>query len=134
MATQFPPSPQSRESPLATLSRQARETAPASESRLAGESGLSADSAAADEARVRRVSPLRRLATLPLYAWRWVFTPLFPGGSAPYGCRYEPSCSHYAEEAIKTHGILRGSVMAAWRVLRCNPWSHGGYDPVRPPR
>jgi putative membrane protein insertion efficiency factor len=78
------------------------------------------------------VSALRRLATLPLYAWRWVFTPLFPGGSAPYGCRYEPSCSHYAEEAIKTHGILRGSVMAAWRVLRCNPWSHGGYDPVRP--
>jgi len=84
---------------------------------------------------VRRVSALslvRRLFTLPLYAWRFVFTPLFPGGSAPYGCRYEPSCSHYAEEAIKTHGILRGSVMAAWRVLRCNPWSKGGHDPVRP--
>ena len=47
-------------------------------------------------------------------------------------CRYWPSCSHYAEEAVRRHGPLRGSLMAAWRVVRCNPWSHGGYDPVRP--
>jgi putative membrane protein insertion efficiency factor len=56
-------------------------------------------------------------------------------------CRYHPSCSRYAMEAIESFGILRGSVLAAWRLLRCNPFSHGGYDPVtaqtlfrRPPR
>lgn len=45
-------------------------------------------------------------------------------------CRYEPSCSHYAIEALRQHGALRGAGLAAWRVLRCNPWTHGGYDPV----
>jgi putative membrane protein insertion efficiency factor len=48
-------------------------------------------------------------------------------------CRFEPSCSHYAIEALRRHGALRGSLLAAWRVLRCNPLSAGGYDPV-PPR
>jgi putative membrane protein insertion efficiency factor len=48
-------------------------------------------------------------------------------------CRYYPSCSNYAVEAIRTHGALRGSLLAAWRVLRCNPFSNGGLDPV-PPR
>jgi putative membrane protein insertion efficiency factor len=45
-------------------------------------------------------------------------------------CRYYPSCSEYAVQAIERYGILRGSVLAAWRLLRCNPFSHGGYDPV----
>jgi uncharacterized protein len=45
-------------------------------------------------------------------------------------CRYHPSCSRYAMEAIGTYGILRGSLLAAWRLLRCNPFSPGGYDPV----
>ena len=45
-------------------------------------------------------------------------------------CRYYPSCSEYAVQAIGRYGILRGSVLAAWRLLRCNPFSHGGYDPV----
>jgi putative membrane protein insertion efficiency factor len=45
-------------------------------------------------------------------------------------CRFEPHCSAYAIEAIRRHGALRGAVLAAWRVLRCNPWSAGGYDPV----
>ena len=49
-------------------------------------------------------------------------------------CRFEPSCSHYAIEALHTHGALRGSAMAARRVLRCNPWHEGGYDPVPPPK
>jgi putative membrane protein insertion efficiency factor len=48
-------------------------------------------------------------------------------------CRYEPSCSHYALDALRHHGALRGSLLAAWRVLRCNPWTPGGYDPVPPP-
>jgi putative membrane protein insertion efficiency factor len=45
-------------------------------------------------------------------------------------CRFEPSCSHYAIEALHRHGALRGSLLAGWRILRCNPWSAGGYDPV----
>lgn len=47
-------------------------------------------------------------------------------------CRFEPSCSHYAIEALHTHGALRGSAMAARRILSCNPWHPGGYDPVAP--
>jgi len=45
-------------------------------------------------------------------------------------CRFYPSCSHYGYEAIYTHGAIRGSGMATWRVLRCNPFNKGGYDPV----
>ena len=45
-------------------------------------------------------------------------------------CPYFPSCSDYGLEAIQTHGAFRGSLLAAWRILRCNPFSHGGYDPV----
>lgn len=45
-------------------------------------------------------------------------------------CRYAPSCSHYALHALERHGALGGTALAAWRVLRCNPWSPGGDDPV----
>lgn len=47
-------------------------------------------------------------------------------------CRFEPSCSHYAIAALRAHGAARGSLLAARRVLRCNPWTAGGYDPVPP--
>ncbi|MCK9248481.1 MAG: membrane protein insertion efficiency factor YidD [Solirubrobacteraceae bacterium] len=63
------------------------------------------------------------VAPIRLYQ-RWISPAL------PRTCRYEPTCSHYAVEAIRTQGALRGAVLAAWRILRCNPWSHGGYDPV----
>ena len=46
-------------------------------------------------------------------------------------CKYHPSCSRYAADAIRELGLLRGFVLAAWRLLRCNPWSHGGVDYVR---
>ncbi len=49
-------------------------------------------------------------------------------------CKYHPSCSEYAAQAIGEFGILRGLVLAAWRLLRCNPWSHGGFDPVEDQR
>lgn len=48
-------------------------------------------------------------------------------------CRFHPSCSHYAAEAIQTHGAFKGTWLAGWRLLRCGPWTPGGYDPV-PPR
>ena len=59
---------------------------------------------------------------------RWISPAL------PPSCRYGPSCSHYALEAIELHGALPGSLLAAWRVLRCHPFARGGYDPVPRPR
>lgn len=47
-------------------------------------------------------------------------------------CRFYPTCSHYGEDAIRTHGAVRGTLMATWRVLRCNPFGAGGIDHVRP--
>ena len=58
-------------------------------------------------------------------AWRALISPLY--GNV---CKYYPSCSAYGLEALTTHGALRGSGLTAWRILRCNPWSKGGYDPV----
>ena len=55
---------------------------------------------------------------------RWI-SPLLPPA-----CRYVPSCSEYAAEAVARHGVLCGGVLAAWRLLRCNPFVKGGYDPV----
>lgn len=49
-------------------------------------------------------------------------------------CRFYPSCSHYAEDAICSQGALRGSALAVWRVLRCNPFGKGGIEPAPPPR
>jgi putative membrane protein insertion efficiency factor len=43
-------------------------------------------------------------------------------------CRFHPSCSQYAADALRKYGLVRGSLKAAWRILRCNPWSHGGVD------
>ncbi|MBN9134129.1 MAG: membrane protein insertion efficiency factor YidD [Nitrosospira multiformis] len=45
-------------------------------------------------------------------------------------CRFSPSCSHYACEALARHGVARGLILSVWRIMRCNPWSRGGYDPV----
>ena len=68
---------------------------------------------------------MRRLWILPIRGYqRWI-SPVFPAR-----CKYHPTCSEYAVQAIRSYGILRGSVLAAWRILRCNPFSHGGYDPV----
>ena len=51
-------------------------------------------------------------------------------GLFPPSCRFEPSCSHYAMEALRQHGAMRGTVLTVRRVLRCNPWGGMGYDPV----
>jgi len=60
--------------------------------------------------------------------WQYTFGLLTPAGS----CKYHPSCSQYAIDAFRTHGLLRGAALATWRLLRCNPWSHGGVDHVAP--
>lgn len=50
----------------------------------------------------------------------------------PYGyCRFQPTCSQYGYEAVEKYGVVRGSFMAFWRILRCHPFSAGGYDPVK---
>ena len=67
----------------------------------------------------------RRLAIAPVLAYQRVISPL-----VPRRCKYEPTCSRYAVDAIRELGVVRGVILAAWRLLRCNPWSHGGYDPV----
>jgi putative membrane protein insertion efficiency factor len=51
-------------------------------------------------------------------------------GARPRRCRYEPTCSAYAAQSIERFGVLRGTTLATWRLLRCNPFSHGGFDPV----
>jgi len=53
------------------------------------------------------------------------------GALFPTTCKYHPSCSQYAIDALRQKGLVRGSLLAGWRLLRCNPWSRGGYDPVR---
>jgi putative membrane protein insertion efficiency factor len=74
-----------------------------------------------------KISTLPRwpfLALIRLY--QKIVSPALP----PNTCRFYPTCSHYGYEAIYKYGIFKGGVMAAWRVLRCNPFNAGGYDPV----
>ena len=72
--------------------------------------------------------PARALLLGLVFASRRTLGPLFAGR-----CRFYPSCSNYAVEAIRAHGALKGGVLAAWRVARCSPLSAGGLDPVPGP-
>ncbi len=69
----------------------------------------------------------RNLVLAFLTAYRAVISPLY--GDV---CAYYPSCSAYAVGAVQQHGAVKGAVLAAWRILRCNPWSQGGVDDVHP--
>lgn len=60
-----------------------------------------------------------------LHAYKWAISPLLPPA-----CRYVPTCSEYAMEAVERYGVVRGGFMALVRLLRCHPFAHGGYDPV----
>ena len=59
-----------------------------------------------------------------VWVYRYTLRPFFAGGS----CKYHPSCSQYAIDAFKEFGLFKGTVLAGWRLLRCNPWSRGGVD------
>jgi putative membrane protein insertion efficiency factor len=68
---------------------------------------------------------VKRVLLAPITAYqRWV------SPSLPRRCRYEPTCSDYAAQSIRRFGAIRGFLLASWRLLRCNPFSHGGFDPV----
>ena len=65
------------------------------------------------------------LLVAPIRFYRAFISPL-----TPPSCRFTPTCSQYAIEALHKHGPFRGLVLAVWRILRCNPWGGSGYDPV----
>ncbi len=75
------------------------------------------------------VRAARAVAIAPVTVYQRLISP-----AIPRRCKYEPTCSRYAVDAIREFGILRGAVLAVWRLLRCNPWSYGGYDPVHAQR
>ena len=71
---------------------------------------------------------MKRSLQAGLYLYkRWISPAL------PAACRYVPSCSEYACDALEHHGVLRGTALALWRLLRCHPFAKGGYDPVPTP-
>ena len=76
-----------------------------------------------------KVSPAAHVAVAAVRAYQWTIRPVI----GPH-CRFCPHCSDYAIEALQTHGAVRGAALAGWRILRCNPWCEGGYDPVPPAR
>jgi putative membrane protein insertion efficiency factor len=67
---------------------------------------------------------MRTLAIAPIRLYQLTISRLLPANT----CKYHPSCSEYAVLAIRKHGVVKGMGMAAWRLLRCNPWSMGGVD------
>lgn len=68
---------------------------------------------------------LRRLAVLPIRFYQRWLSPL-----KPPSCRFQPTCSEYALQAVLAHGIVKGTLLATWRILRCHPFCEGGLDPV----
>lgn len=70
---------------------------------------------------------LIQVLILPVRFYQVSISPLLPNS-----CRHQPTCSHYTIEALKVHGLLKGSMLSVWRILRCNPWGTSGFDPVPP--
>ena len=83
----------------------------------------------------RAMNPARAILGFLLRAYQRFVSPVLTAifGPMGFGCRYEPTCSQYALEAIQTHGVLRGTWLAGRRLCRCHPWGGCGPDPVPPP-
>ena len=75
------------------------------------------------------MSLARMIAKAPFVAYRYAISPLLGPGK----CRFQPTCSAYALEAIESHGALKGGWLSLRRILRCHPWGGSGYDPSPPP-
>jgi putative membrane protein insertion efficiency factor len=77
------------------------------------------------------VNPAQHILVSAIRAYRWTISPaqVFLFGSTG-GCRFTPTCSQYAVEAVQSHGALTGSLLAAKRICRCHPWGKCGHDPV----
>ena len=74
---------------------------------------------------------LRNIACIPIRLYQWTLSPLKTALMGPsVGCRFHPSCSNYALQAIQKHGIGKGAILAIKRILRCHPWGGEGPDPV----
>jgi len=73
----------------------------------------------------RKISIFSYPLLLLITIYRYTLSPMIGNQ-----CRYQPTCSHYAEDALKQYGAWRGSIMAVKRIFRCHPWHDGGYDPV----
>ncbi|WP_298974979.1 membrane protein insertion efficiency factor YidD [uncultured Roseobacter sp.] len=71
------------------------------------------------------MTPLARVLSLPIYAYRLLFSPW-----VGHNCRYQPTCSAYALEALQKHGGIKGGLLTLRRLSRCHPWGRDGYDPV----
>ena len=82
-----------------------------------------------DAVPARRPGPVARVLLVPIHFYRRWISPVLPPT-----CRFEPSCSAYAVEALTTHGALRGTWLTVHRLARCAPWGRAGYDPVPPRR
>ena len=82
-----------------------------------------------EQAKMLRPNPLLWLLALPLRLFVFAYQKLLSPLLAP-SCRYWPSCSAYAAEALAQHGPFRGTLLSAKRLLRCHPWARGGIDPV----
>ena len=81
-----------------------------------------------------------RLRDMPRKIWNWpritllalfrLYQATFAKSMPPNTCRFYPSCSHYGYQAVYKYGVIKGGIMAVWRLLRCNPFNQGGFDPV----
>ena len=84
-----------------------------------------------EDLQIRKVGLIAGVLLLLVRGYQKVISPVFHAVFGPYaGCRFYPSCSHYALEALQVHGALRGTLLGIWRILRCTPLSKGGADPV----
>ncbi len=68
---------------------------------------------------------MKFIIILLLHAYRFIISPVLP-----HSCRYNPTCSQYMIDALKKRGVIMGTLLGVWRVLRCHPWGGSGYDPV----